>query len=73
MEIMPTHTQKKPTPPPKPIPPEVIPEDSGPSISEPAEDPAKGKTEIDEDDAQIEPPKDDAFKKKQRNEDNSTG
>ena len=69
---MPTHTQKKPTPPKKPIPPEVIPEDSGPSITEPPEDPDKGKTEIDEDDAQIEPPKDDAFKKKEPNEDNTT-
>ena len=69
---MPTHTQKKPPPPKKLIPPEVIPEDSGPSITEPPEDLDKGKTEIDEDDAQIEPPKDDAFKKKEPNEDNTT-
>ena len=68
---MPTHTQKKPTPLKKPIPPEVIPEDSGPSITEPPEDPGKRKTEIDEDDAQIEPTKDDAFKKKEPKENNT--
>jgi hypothetical protein len=48
----------------KPPVPKEEPPEKAPPVTEPPPDPKTDLTAIDPDDAQIEPPKDDAFKKK---------
>jgi hypothetical protein len=52
-------------PPPEkpPVPQEEPPDEAAPPVSDPPEDPNTNPKAIDVDDAQIEPPRDDAFKK----------